>query len=244
MGRTIALMDLAGRHVVVTGAARGIGAALARRFHADGANVVVADLDGVANVADELASAVGIIADISTEAGNVALIEHAEAAYGPIDLFFANAGVGVGTDLETSGGRLAARLRRQRQRPPLGGQAPRPGMARPRRGVLLLDRVGGRGADPDRVGAVHAHQARRRRVRRVAVGDLRPPRAAGELPVPAGRQHRHAARRRPTSAAAPTWCGRRGRARARTGRRRRGGRRSPTSSSSSSPTPRSMTTWC
>jgi NAD(P)-dependent dehydrogenase (short-subunit alcohol dehydrogenase family) len=95
-------MELAGRHVVVTGAARGIGAALARRFHADGANIVVADLDGVANVADELPNAVGIIADISTEAGNAALIEHAESVYGPIDLFFANAGVGVGTDLDTS----------------------------------------------------------------------------------------------------------------------------------------------
>jgi NAD(P)-dependent dehydrogenase (short-subunit alcohol dehydrogenase family) len=94
-------MELHGRHVVVTGAARGIGAALARRFHADGANVVVADLDGVANVADELAHAVGIIADVSTEAGNVALIEHAESVHGPIDLFFANAGVGIGTDLET-----------------------------------------------------------------------------------------------------------------------------------------------
>jgi NAD(P)-dependent dehydrogenase (short-subunit alcohol dehydrogenase family) len=95
-------MDLADRHVVVTGAARGIGAALARRFHADGANVVVADLDGVANVADELEHGVGVIADISTEAGNVALIEHAESIYGPIDLFFANAGIGGGTDLETS----------------------------------------------------------------------------------------------------------------------------------------------
>jgi NAD(P)-dependent dehydrogenase (short-subunit alcohol dehydrogenase family) len=95
-------VDLADRHVVVTGAARGIGAALARRFHADGANVVVADLDGVANVADELAHGVGVIADISTEAGNVALIEHAESVYGPIDLFFANAGIGGGTDLETS----------------------------------------------------------------------------------------------------------------------------------------------
>jgi NAD(P)-dependent dehydrogenase (short-subunit alcohol dehydrogenase family) len=95
-------VDLANRHVVVTGAARGIGAALARRFHADGANVVVADLDGVANVADELTHGVGVIADISTEAGNVALIEHAESVYGPIDLFFANAGIGGGTDLETS----------------------------------------------------------------------------------------------------------------------------------------------
>jgi NAD(P)-dependent dehydrogenase (short-subunit alcohol dehydrogenase family) len=95
-------VDLHGRHVVVTGAARGIGAALARRFHADGARVVVADLDSVATVADQLPHAVEVIADVSTEAGNVALIEHAQDVFGPIDLFFANAGVGGGTDLETS----------------------------------------------------------------------------------------------------------------------------------------------
>jgi NAD(P)-dependent dehydrogenase (short-subunit alcohol dehydrogenase family) len=95
-------MDLHDRHVVVTGAARGIGAALARRFHAAGARVVVADRDSVATVADELERAVEVIADVSTEAGNVALIEHAEEAFGPIDLFFANAGVVGGSDLDTS----------------------------------------------------------------------------------------------------------------------------------------------
>lgn len=95
-------MDLAGRHVVVTGAARGIGAALARRFHAAGASVVVADLDSVANVADGLANAVGVIADVSSEAGNIALIDRAERVFGPIDLFFANAGIGGGTDLDTA----------------------------------------------------------------------------------------------------------------------------------------------
>ena len=42
------------------------------------------------------------MADISTEAGNVALIEAAEEAFGPIDLFFANAGIGGGTDLEST----------------------------------------------------------------------------------------------------------------------------------------------
>ena len=44
----------------------------------------------------------GLTADISSEAGNVALIEQAEAAFGPIDLFFANAGIGGGTDLEST----------------------------------------------------------------------------------------------------------------------------------------------
>jgi NAD(P)-dependent dehydrogenase (short-subunit alcohol dehydrogenase family) len=96
-------MDLTDRHVVVTGAGRGIGAALARRFHAGGARVTLADLDGAEDTAAAIGDrAVGFTADISSEAGNVALIEQAEAAFGPIDLFFANAGIGGGTDLEST----------------------------------------------------------------------------------------------------------------------------------------------
>lgn len=92
-------MDLHGRHVVVTGAARGIGAALARRFHAAGARVTIADILDPSAVADELERAIGVVSDISTEAGNIELIETAEAAFGPVELFFANAGIGGGTDL-------------------------------------------------------------------------------------------------------------------------------------------------
>jgi NAD(P)-dependent dehydrogenase (short-subunit alcohol dehydrogenase family) len=64
--------------------------------------VVVADLDGdgAARTAGELeappGTALGLAADVSSEAGNVALIRAAEDAFGPIDLFFANAGVGIG----------------------------------------------------------------------------------------------------------------------------------------------------
>ena len=93
---------------MVTGAAGGIGKALAQRFHAAGAKVVVADVDEprVMATADELlairpGSALGLRSDISTEAGNLALIQAAEARFGVIDLFFANAGVGMGTDLDT-----------------------------------------------------------------------------------------------------------------------------------------------
>jgi NAD(P)-dependent dehydrogenase (short-subunit alcohol dehydrogenase family) len=91
-------MLLADRHVVVTGAAGGIGSALARRFHADGARVVVSDLKGADAVAAALPGSRSVAADIGSEAGTVALIDAAEKEFGPIDLFFANAGVGLGTD--------------------------------------------------------------------------------------------------------------------------------------------------
>jgi NAD(P)-dependent dehydrogenase (short-subunit alcohol dehydrogenase family) len=101
-------MDLSGKHVVVTGAASGIGAGLATRFHAEGANVVAADRDGdgAAKVAEQLdtgrpGSALAVTADVGSEAGNVALIEAATDRFGPIDLFFANAGIGGGTTLDT-----------------------------------------------------------------------------------------------------------------------------------------------
>ncbi len=97
-------MELTGAHCVVTGAAGGIGRALAERFHAAGARVVLADLRSPEDVAGSLEErAVAVAADVGSEDGNVALIEASRAAFGPIDLFFANAGVGVGHDpLDTS----------------------------------------------------------------------------------------------------------------------------------------------
>ena len=102
-------MEFDGRNVVVTGAAGGIGRALARRFHSEGARVVASDrqADSLAAVVAELnqakpGSAVDVAVDIGTEAGNQELVAAAEEAFGPIDLFFANAGVAVGTDLTTS----------------------------------------------------------------------------------------------------------------------------------------------
>jgi NAD(P)-dependent dehydrogenase (short-subunit alcohol dehydrogenase family) len=98
-------VELRDRIVVVTGAASGIGRALARRVHAEGARgVVVADLSpGAEDVAAELAaarpdSAVACVADVGTAAGNDAIVTMAEDTFGPVDVFLANAGVGVGTD--------------------------------------------------------------------------------------------------------------------------------------------------
>ena len=87
-------MELTGRHVVVTGAGSGIGRACATRFAAEGARVVVSDLDATSaeTVAKEI-GAVAIAADVGTEAAIVALIAEAERHHGDIDLFFSNAGV-------------------------------------------------------------------------------------------------------------------------------------------------------
>ena len=103
-------MELEGKVAVVTGGAGGIGSALARRFHAGGAKAVVVldrDGEGAQAVAGPLeaerpGSALGAACDVSVESEVVALLDHVEATFGPVDLFCANAGVGIGTDLETS----------------------------------------------------------------------------------------------------------------------------------------------
>jgi NAD(P)-dependent dehydrogenase (short-subunit alcohol dehydrogenase family) len=91
-------MDVAGKHVVITGAAGGIGSAIARKMFAAGAHVVASDVQGAEALTTELPGCVSVAADLRSEAGTVALIDAAEAAFGPVDLFFANAGVAIGTD--------------------------------------------------------------------------------------------------------------------------------------------------
>jgi NAD(P)-dependent dehydrogenase (short-subunit alcohol dehydrogenase family) len=99
-------MDLTDRVAVVTGGASGIGRALALRFADEGARgVVVADLDlaGARIVAADIgARGLAVGRDVAVAAEVAALVADAEQAFGPIDLFCANAGVGVGTDETTS----------------------------------------------------------------------------------------------------------------------------------------------
>ena len=87
-------MNVEGKVAVVTGGAAGIGAALARRLSDAGARVVVADRDaaGAAAVAELLGGAAAH-GDVSRTDVLADILALAESRFGPVDLFFANAGV-------------------------------------------------------------------------------------------------------------------------------------------------------
>jgi NAD(P)-dependent dehydrogenase (short-subunit alcohol dehydrogenase family) len=98
-------MDPSGRIAVVTGAAGGIGGALVRALVEHGAKTVVAaDLDAgsVAGLGEELGSdrvlARGL--DVTDERATAALVQDVQATVGPIDLWFANAGVATGSGVD------------------------------------------------------------------------------------------------------------------------------------------------
>ncbi|MEJ3657971.1 SDR family oxidoreductase [Actinomycetes bacterium KLBMP 9759] len=89
---------LVGRVAVVTGAASGIGRAIATRFAAEGADVVVGDIDGdgAMRAAETIASAggavIGVGADVSKAADVDLLVRAATEAFGAVDILVNNAG--------------------------------------------------------------------------------------------------------------------------------------------------------
>lgn len=94
-------MDLKGATALVTGGGSGIGAALCRRFAAEGAWVVVVDRNGAAAkaVADDIGGA-ALTVDVGSADANAAMISDAEDAVGPIDLLVLNAGLGTAGGVE------------------------------------------------------------------------------------------------------------------------------------------------
>jgi meso-butanediol dehydrogenase/(S,S)-butanediol dehydrogenase/diacetyl reductase len=87
-------MSVRGRVVLITGAAGGIGAATARRLAADGANLILSDVDGAAvrKLAEELKQEAAP-ADVTRAADIEAMIGVAYRRWGRLDVLFNNAGV-------------------------------------------------------------------------------------------------------------------------------------------------------
>jgi NAD(P)-dependent dehydrogenase (short-subunit alcohol dehydrogenase family) len=100
-------MDVQDKTVVVTGGGAGIGRAMAQAFAAAGARVVVGDIDAAAaeqtaaHIRGDGGQAVGTAADAGSDDGIAALIASGADAFGPVDVYVANAGVigpmGLGT---------------------------------------------------------------------------------------------------------------------------------------------------
>lgn len=96
-------MRLEGKVAVITGAANGIGAALARRFSAEGARaLVLADVDTahLAAVAEEVGG-LALRCDVTDPKAIEHLVESAERDAGPIDLFCSNAGIALPGGVES-----------------------------------------------------------------------------------------------------------------------------------------------
>jgi len=88
-------MRVAGKRIIVTGGANGIGRALCLRFAAEGAGkIAVVDLDeaGARRVAEETGGT-AYAADVSDEGSILSLVRDFDARFGPVDLFCSNAGI-------------------------------------------------------------------------------------------------------------------------------------------------------
>ena len=88
---------LEGQVAVITGAAQGIGAALASSLAAEGARLVVSDINDPVETVDAITKsggeAIGAIADITDNDSLAALVASAEDAFGPISVLINNAGL-------------------------------------------------------------------------------------------------------------------------------------------------------
>lgn len=93
-------MRLEGRAAIVTGAAQGLGEALALRLAREGCDVAIADINGekAQATAESIARAtgrraIGVRSDVTDPASCAALVEATVAAFGKLDILVANAGI-------------------------------------------------------------------------------------------------------------------------------------------------------
>jgi 3-oxoacyl-[acyl-carrier protein] reductase len=87
-------LGLDGKRVLVAAASKGLGRAIAAEFVKEGARVAICsrERERIEQVAKEIGAAIGIAADVSTEAGCRAFVEGATSALGGIDILIVNAG--------------------------------------------------------------------------------------------------------------------------------------------------------
>lgn len=88
-------MNLNGKTAIITGAASGIGAALARRMAGMGAQVMIADRADAKSLAGEIGGA-STVCDVTSEADIQRVVAETETRFGPVDIFVSNAGLGRG----------------------------------------------------------------------------------------------------------------------------------------------------
>jgi len=99
-------MKLNGKVAIVTGAASGIGRAIAERYSAEGAKVAIADLnlDAANTTAAEIkaagGAAIGVAMDVTDEGAVAAGVAAVVAAYGGVDILVSNAGIQIVHPLE------------------------------------------------------------------------------------------------------------------------------------------------
>jgi len=91
------MSSLAGKVAIVTGSSQGIGAALAIALAAEGAKVVVSDVQDCADTARQITEqggeAIAVPADVTDNKSLIELVATAETALGPVDILINNAGI-------------------------------------------------------------------------------------------------------------------------------------------------------
>lgn len=95
-------MDVSNTSVLITGGAGGIGAAMARRFHAEGARMVFVadvDLEGAQRVAESIRG-IACELDVTDEAATAALLGTIESDHGGLDILCCNAGIATGGSVD------------------------------------------------------------------------------------------------------------------------------------------------